>query len=57
MKIAVLGATGITGQTIVAQALSAGHHVTALVRRPEGLPIRHERLRLVVGDARDAAII
>jgi nucleoside-diphosphate-sugar epimerase len=57
MKIAVLGATGITGQTIVAQALSAGHQVTALVRRPEGLPIRHERLRLVVGDARDAAII
>lgn len=57
MKIAVLGATGRTGQVIVEQALAAGHQVTALVRRPEGLPIRHEQLVVLVGDARDPAII
>jgi uncharacterized protein YbjT (DUF2867 family) len=57
MKIAVLGATGRTGQVIVEQALAAGHHVAALVRRPEGLPVRGENLEVVVGDARDPAII
>lgn len=57
MKIAVLGATGKTGQTIVSQALAAGHSVTALVRRPAGLPIRHEHLHVIVGDARDASVI
>lgn len=57
MNIAVLGATGKTGQTVVEQALAAGHNVTALVRRPEGLSIRHPQLRIVVGDARDASII
>lgn len=57
MKIAVLGATGRTGQVIVEQALASGHQVAALVRRPEGLPIRGENLEIVVGDARDPAII
>lgn len=57
MKIAILGATGRTGQVIVEQALAAGHQVAALVRRPEGLPIRGENLEIVVGDARDPAII
>lgn len=57
MKISVLGATGRTGQVIVEQALAAGHEVTALVRRPEGLPVTGEKLTVLVGDARDPAII
>lgn len=57
MRITVLGATGKTGIEIIRQALAGGHDVTALVRRPEGLPIRDEKLRVVVGDARDAATI
>jgi uncharacterized protein YbjT (DUF2867 family) len=57
MKIAVLGATGRTGQVIVEQALAAKHEVTALVRRPEGLSIRNERLNVIIGDARDASVI
>ncbi|MGW4230535.1 NAD(P)-dependent oxidoreductase [Streptomyces sp. NPDC004980] len=34
MRIAVLGATGLAGSAIVAEALRRGHHVTALSRRP-----------------------
>jgi putative NADH-flavin reductase len=36
-SIAVIGATGRTGRIIVSSALSAGHHVTAIARRPENL--------------------
>lgn len=57
MSLVVLGATGRTGQEVVAQALDRGLAVTALVRRREGLPVEHERLRVVVGDARDPAAI
>ncbi|MFD0443837.1 NAD(P)H-binding protein [Streptomyces indonesiensis] len=32
MRIAVLGATGRTGRTVVEQALARGHQVVALVR-------------------------
>nr|WP_269328154.1 NAD(P)H-binding protein [Kineosporia mesophila] len=51
--MAVLGATGRTGQEIVRRAIEAGHDVTALVRRPEALPVRDALLTVVVGDARD----
>lgn len=37
MKIAVLGATGMAGSRIVAEALARGHQVTAIARKPEGL--------------------
>ncbi|HEY0188114.1 MAG TPA: NAD(P)H-binding protein [Cellulomonas sp.] len=57
MSLVVLGATGRTGQEVVRQGLDRGLDVTALVRRREGLPIEHDRLRVVVGDARDAAVI
>ncbi len=53
MQIAVFGATGGVGKQVVAQALNAGHHVTALVRDPAKLSLQHERLTAVVGDVRD----
>jgi len=52
MKIAVLGATGGTGRQIVAQALAAGHAVSALVRDAAALPAR-PALTVVVGSARE----
>jgi len=39
-KIAVVGATGPTGQLVVTEALARGHEVIAYVRRPEALEAR-----------------
>ncbi|KAK2845644.1 hypothetical protein Q7C36_010498 [Tachysurus vachellii] len=47
MKIAVLGATGQTGQNLVNQALQQGHRITAIVRNPSKLTINHENLKVV----------
>ncbi|NJP92264.1 NAD(P)H-binding protein [Nonomuraea sp. FMUSA5-5] len=49
MRLFVLGASGGTGAQLVAQALDAGHHVTALVRDPAAIPGR-DRLTVVHGD-------
>ena len=51
----VFGASGATGHHLVSQALQGGHHVTAFVRDPARLAIRHDRLVLVQGDVADAA--
>jgi putative NADH-flavin reductase len=51
MRIVVFGASGGTGRRVVRQALEAGHRVTAFVREPARLPVEHERLRVVQGDA------
>ena len=50
MKLAIFGATGSVGVHLVQQALQAGHHVTAFVRDPSKLEIRHANLRTVEGD-------
>ncbi|CAK6959714.1 flavin reductase (NADPH)-like [Scomber scombrus] len=50
MKIAVLGATGQTGQYLVNQALQQGHTVTAIVRNPGKLAVHHDNLKVVEGD-------
>lgn len=55
MRLAVFGATGRTGRLLVQRALDAGHQVTALVRSPDRMPIRHQRLTLLPGDAMNAA--
>ncbi|KAK7934349.1 hypothetical protein WMY93_005245 [Mugilogobius chulae] len=47
MKIAVLGATGQTGQYLVQQALQEGHCVTAVVRNPAKLTVHHDNLKVV----------
>lgn len=47
MKIAVLGATGQTGQYLVQQALQQGHSVTAVVRNPAKLTVQHDNLKVV----------
>jgi len=53
MKVIVFGATGPTGRHAVDQALAKGHEVTAFVRDPAKLQAKHERLRVVTGDALD----
>jgi len=55
MKLIVFGSTRGIGRQVVAQALDAGHQVTAVARRPEKVTIQHERLRVVSGDALELA--
>jgi len=55
MKLIVFGSTGGIGRQVVAQALDAGHQVTAVARHPEMLTIQHERLRVVRSDALELA--
>jgi putative NADH-flavin reductase len=50
MKLLIFGATGSIGRELLPQALERGHRVTAFVRDPARLAIRHENLRLVEGD-------
>jgi putative NADH-flavin reductase len=53
MRIAVLGATGHTGQHVVELALRRGHDVTAFVRSPGKLAAR-PRLTIVKGNPLEA---
>jgi putative NADH-flavin reductase len=53
MKLFVIGATGLTGEEIVQQALARGHHVTAFVRSPEAVAFRHEQLGVLEGNVTD----
>ncbi|CAI7978166.1 NAD-dependent epimerase/dehydratase [Frankia sp. Hr75.2] len=53
MKIAVVGATGRTGALVVEQALARGHRVTAVARRPEAVPARHDNLQVAAADVLD----
>lgn len=50
MQLLVLGATGRVGSHIVTLALQDGHHVTALVRNPEKINKRHDRLTVIQGN-------
>ncbi|MCB2377135.1 NAD(P)H-binding protein [Hymenobacter sp. BT635] len=51
MKIALIGATGFVGSKLLHEALTRGHHVTAIVRDPAKLAAPHENLTVVTGDA------
>lgn len=53
MKLLVFGATGGTGQQVIAQALAQGHSVTAFARRPEAVAMQHADLAVVPGDITD----
>ena len=57
MKIALFGAGGMIGSRIAQEALARGHEVTAVVRTPGKLALKHERLKEVTGDASDAASV
>jgi uncharacterized protein YbjT (DUF2867 family) len=54
VKLLVLGATGKTGQLVLAAAARAGHAVTVLVRDPARLPST-DGLTVLTGDATSSA--
>ena len=53
MNLLVFGATGGTGREVVKQALEGGSTVTAFVRDPGKLDIKHPNLKVVRGDVMD----
>ena len=53
MKVIIFGATGFSGQGILAGALQQGHEVTILVRDASKVPIKHNNLTLVEGNVLD----
>lgn len=57
MKLLVFGATGASGRQLVEQALAAGHEVTAFARHPAALKTKHPKLKVIQGDALDAASV
>src|SRR5438876_790918 len=57
MRIALFGASGTIGRRIAQEALDRGHTVTAIVRHPDGLDLRHEHLTAVAGDVTDPASV
>jgi putative NADH-flavin reductase len=50
MKIILFGANGNIGQRIAAEALSRGHEVTAALRDPSKLSLKHKNLKTVTAD-------
>lgn len=50
MNILIYGASGATGHELVKQALAQRHNVTAFVRNPLKLKIKHDNLKVIQGD-------
>jgi len=57
LNLLLIGATGSTGRELLPRLLEAGHAVTALVRRPEAVALKHANLTLLTGEVRDAAAV
>ncbi|MFN6064453.1 MAG: NAD(P)-dependent oxidoreductase [Bacteroidota bacterium] len=47
MKVTIFGATGFSGQAILADSIKQGHEVTILVRDGYKIPINHQNLTIV----------
>lgn len=53
MDLAVFGANGPTGRLVVRQALTAGHHVIAVTRKPDQYPLSSPHLDVIAADVTD----
>jgi uncharacterized protein len=49
-KIALIGASGFVGSAILQESLERGHEVTAIVRHPEKITLKHPKLQVKAGD-------
>lgn len=56
-KIAILGATGVTGEAVVREALQHGYSIHALARTPSKLKIKDPALKVIEGNADDLSVI
>lgn len=53
MKLVILGATGKTGGELLAQGLTRGFEISALVRSPQKIAYKNDRLKVVEGSLLD----
>lgn len=53
MKVTIFGATGFSGQGILAEALKQGHEVSILVRNASKVQIKHKNLTIIEGNVLD----
>ena len=57
MKITIFGATGFSGQALLAEALKQEHEVTILVRDASKVQIKHKNLKIIEGNVLDPRIV
>jgi putative NADH-flavin reductase len=57
VNVLVFGASGATGREVVKHALDRGHSVSAFVRDPDKLEVKHANLVLMVGDVTEYALV
>lgn len=57
MKVALIGASGFVGTSLLREALQRGHQVTAIVRNPENVKEKHSNLTVRKGDVQDEHVV
>jgi len=57
MKVIIFGATGFSGQDILAEAIKQGHEVTVLVRDASKIKIKHNNIKIVEGNVLEPAVV
>jgi putative NADH-flavin reductase len=57
MKVTIFGASGFSGQGILAEAIKQGHEVTILVRDTSKVHFKHKNLTTVEGNVLDSQIV
>lgn len=53
MKIALIGASGFVGSSVLNEALQRGHNVTAIVRNPQKISVQDKNLNVIAADIMD----
>ncbi len=56
-RIALIGASGFIGSALLKEAIGRGIHVTAIVRNPGKIAIRHPKLTIEVVDVMDTDLL
>jgi len=52
-KVALIGASGFVGSTLLDELVARGHKVTAIVRHPEKITVKNDNVTVVKADAAD----
>lgn len=56
-NIILIGASGFVGSAILNEALSRGHQVKAIVRHPEKVTVKNDKLEVVAADVQNSAAL